>query len=79
MGIKVFCKRNDLVVQSDERDIMLPVQYTTTLLSWCEQNGVNIESPLTRDEQQLLKQRFGVSIWRVRDAGQRSWFLLRWA
>jgi hypothetical protein len=79
MGTKIFCKRHDLVVQSDERDVMLPAQYTTTVLSWCKQNGVNIESPLDRAEQEIVKQSFGVNIWRVRDEQQRSWFLLRWA
>jgi len=79
MGTKIFCKRHDLVVQSDERDVMLPVQYTTTVLSWCKQNGINIESPLDRAEQEMVKQIFGVNIWRVRDEQQRSWFLLRWA
>jgi hypothetical protein len=79
MGTKIFCKRHDLVVQSDERDVMLPVQYTTTVLSWCKQNGINIESPLDRAEQEMVKQIFGVNIWRVRDEQQRSWFLLKWA
>jgi len=78
MGTKIFCERNNLVVQSDERDIMLPVQQTTAVLSWCQQNSVDIESPLTRDEQRIVKQQFGVNIWRVRNEQQRSWFLLRW-
>jgi hypothetical protein len=79
MAEKIFLERDRFTLRGDDRDIMVPVQYRKEVLLWCRQNNINFELPLSKDQQEIVKQYFGVNIWRVRDEQQRMWFVLKWS
>lgn len=79
MDQKVFCRKDDIVLRGDPRDIMLPAQYKLAVLSWCRKNGIVAECPLNKDNQHLARDYFGVNLWRVKDDKQRLLFILKWS
>lgn len=78
MGTKVFMERNGFTLQSDERDFVVPVEHRVQVKQWCQQTGVVVESPLSKDNRKIVEDYFEVDLWRVRDDEQRMWFSLRW-
>jgi hypothetical protein len=79
MGIKTFLKKSEAQLQSDERDFVLPCDQRSSVLSWCQKMGIQIESPLDRENRDLCEHHFRVDLWRIRDDDQRALFILRWS
>ena len=78
MAEKIFMERDRFVLRGDDRDIMVPAQHRKAVVRWCRQNKIDLECPLSKDNQAIIKDYFGVNLWRVRDEQQRMWFVMRW-
>lgn len=75
MAQKTFLERSGTKLQSDERDIMLPMNWSQEIQQWCQDN--NIQAVRVQN-QVIVQTMFGVTLWRIPDEQQRAWFLLRW-
>ena len=79
MAEKIFMTRDRFTLRGDDRDIMVPAQYKSSVLRWCRKNKIDVECPLSKDHQDIVKHYFGVNLWRIRNDQQRMWFIMRWA
>ena len=76
MAQKTFLERSGTKLQSDERDIMLPLSLGREIQQWCQDN--NIQAVRVQN-QVIVQTMFGVTLWRIPDEQQRAWFALRWS
>ena len=75
MAQKTFLECSGTKLQSDERDIMLPMDWSQEIQQWCQDNDIQVEAV---QHQIIIQCMFGVTLWRIPDEQQRAWFLLRW-
>ena len=76
MAQKTFLERSGTKLQSDERDIMLPIDWSQEIQQWCQDNDIQVEAV---QHQIIFQSMFGVTLWRIPDEQQRAWFALRWS
>lgn len=74
MGTKVFARRGELELVSDDRDVMVDWNRRLDVWAWCEENGIEFEYS---DSAHVTKH-FGVDLWRIKNDQQRVWFMLKW-
>ena len=77
MAEKIFIEKGGMVLRSDSRDFVLPVQYKMEVLAWCRENKIIAEHP--KHNESTARFWFGMDIWRIKDEKQRMWFALRWS
>ena len=75
MAQKTFLERSGTKLQSDDRDFMLPMNWSQEIQQWCQDNDIQVEAV---QHQIIFQSMFGVTLWRIPDEQQRAWFLLRW-
>lgn len=76
MAEKIFMQKGNVVLRSDSRDFVMPVQYKMAILAWCRENKIIAEHPMHNVSARFF---FGMDIWRIKDEKQRMWFALRWS
>jgi hypothetical protein len=76
MAQKTFLERSGTKLQSDDRDFMLPMDWSQEIQQWCLDNDIQVE---VVQHQIIIQSMFGVTLWRIPDEQQRAWFALRWS
>ena len=79
MAFKVFLTRNGVTLGGDDRDIMVPSEYTSQVTDWCEQMNIRAIVSYVDYWDQATQKLFGVNLWRVHDDRARMLFILRWS
>lgn len=65
-------------IPRNDYDILLPSQNKMDILNWCRENNVNVECPLSREQEIIARELNGLCLWRIRDSEQRFRFMLKW-
>ena len=76
MAQKIFLELSGTKLQSDERDIMVPMADRFIIEKWCQDNNIQAQQVYHQLGVQHL---LGVMLWRIPDEQQRAWFALRWS
>lgn len=78
MAFKVFLTRNGVTLGGDDRDIIVPSEYTSQVTKWCEQMNIQAIVSYVDYWDQATQKLFGVNLWRVHDEQHRALFALKW-
>jgi hypothetical protein len=76
--LKIFLERDKLKLVSDERDIMVERSLYNDVVNWCKENNILAVSALGSTASTFVAAKFGVNLWRIKDANDRAFFILRW-
>lgn len=74
MGTRVFARRGELELVSDERDVLVGWNRRMEVWAWCEANGITIEHSGSAH----IAKYFSADLWRIPDERQRTLFILKW-